>query len=378
VCGLHLGRALWAKQAAGPTVISVALLFVLSRLGLVRWKWLSPGRLAGVLVVAALLAGPWYARNVLLGRPFESINAADASRVDRSLPSLLAPVRWWDELGCPGSPFLFLGLASLVIGALAPADARVPARSAAFAVGALLCSGVLITNTLGRHVPPLDMYALGFGTMLIASSLAVSGWVGLRSPHAILLVWIAPLLLVWWVKCSFTARYLLPILPVLAATGARVALRALGSAFRRNPAAWVLVLALAALLTSETYPLWRTTLRLVVDHPLASREEKWELYPGPAYRIARFLLARQDARSARIGTNDTRMSYFLGPGVTFHGLPESADDLAGLDWVVIAPFGPSTASRPEEVRHAHDATRRVLSRVPLLLADGGYEVYRLR
>jgi hypothetical protein len=381
LCGLELGLALWAKQAAGPLVGSVVVLAGLTGLGLIRFGWLSPRTLARTLVVGGLLAAPWYLRNAALtGQVLVLASAADSAMSDRSLPSLLAPIRWWDELGCPGSPFLSLGLVTLGLAALAPEESGtcVSARRLGVGLGLLVVLFETLTRACAWAHPPLDTYVRA-GGLLLAAGLLLSGQsVGLNARPTVQLAWLLPLLMVWWVKFSFTARYLLPLVPVLAIAGAGAGARALGPLFRRSPAAWALVLPAVALLTSETYPLWRLTLVRAFEMSGRPVEAKWSLYPGAPFRVARWLNRSEHVRKALIGTNDSRLAYFLDPSVTVTSLPALEQDLRNLDWVVLGPCGAGITASPGDIRRSQESVRSLLGDALPALTDEGYEVYRLK
>ena len=377
LAGLELGFALMAKQAAGPFVVSLVGMATLAGAGWLAWGWLSARRLAAAVAVATLVAGPWYLRNVALtGQVFPGVNPGDIANADRSLASLAAPLRWWSELGAPGSPFLFLGLVALAAAAVAPAGGGrvVPARAAALGVAGLVALGELVAVS-GHSFPPFDGYRRIGGTLLAVALWVADRPLGLSPPAAIGLIWLAPVFAAWWIRFAFTARYLLPVVPVLAAAGAAAGHRALAPAFRKSPAAWAFALPAAVLLTLEVYPLLPVTLARIAEQPRRTRDEKWDVYPGAVHRVAGWL-ARQPG--ARVGTNDGRLAYFRPLEASTTGLPAAPADLAALDWVVVAPFGSSMIAGAAEVRAVQDGVRALLAPRAPAYEEGGYAVYRVR
>lgn len=369
-CGLQLGLALWAKQAAAPFAATLVVLGALSAAGWLAHGWLSAPRLALALAVAGALAAPWYLRNLALtGQLSELTNVADALAGDRSVASL-ALVRWYEELGPAGTPLFMLGLVGLPIAALAPAPGRPALSSRWLAVLCLALAGAALVI----RVPPFDRHALIFGA-LAGGLLLVPRAIGLEPRATIACAFVLPLLLVWWARFAFTARYVVPVLPALAAAGAAAAARAFGPLFRRAPAAWALALPALALATFDAAPVYRATLAQAFHARGLTREECFaRVYPGAVYRVARRLKA--EAPGARVATNDSRLGYFLDPARPPGLLPRDGAALAGVDVIVHGPWGDGMFASPAEIA-ASRARIRALAGEPWF-TDGGYDVHRVR
>ena len=371
-CGLQLGLALWAKQAAAPFAGTLVALGALAAVGWLRHGWLSARRLALALAVALALAAPWYLRNLSLGGPLtELANPADSAHGDRGLASLLF-ARWHEELGVFGAPAFLLGLLALLSGALAPGEGRPRIAPRALALALAACAGLALL----RPKPPFDRYAAVFGGLAALALCACARPLGLEPRATIALAYVLPLLLVWWARFAFTARYLMPVLPVLACAGAAAGARALGPVLRRSPGAWALLLPLVALVTLETAPVWRRTLAQAWGSRGRSREQCFsEVYPGAVYRVA-MRLAREGVSSARVATNDTRLAYFLVPPRPPLALPRAPSDLASVDVVVVGPYGDSVDASAGEVEALRAAQRALLG--PPWFSEDRCDVYRVR
>lgn len=379
-CGLQLGLALWAKQAAAPLVVTLLGLAALARCGWLTHGWLSARSLGLALLVGSCLAGPWYLRNVYLtGHLTELVNVRDLAFADRSVASL-ALIRWYDELGTLSTPFLMLGFVALVTAALAPTaeGPRVAARRLAGpALGAL---GVVALTLYLRPlaIPPFDRYALVGGALLVIGLLAAPEPLGLEPRATITLAYVLPLMGVWALRFAFTARYILPLVPVLAAAGAGVAVRACGPLLRRSPGAWAVLVPVAALITSESYPLWRLTLVSAFEHRADSREAWFARgYPGALMGAVEELQHAPGALRARVASNDTRLAYFLDPPRPPAAVPASRAQLAELDYVVMGPYGGSMFASGSDVAALSGSVRALVGEPPVW-SGRGYEIYRVK
>jgi hypothetical protein len=78
----------------------------------------------------------------------------------------------------------------------------------------------------------------------------------------------------------------------------------------------------------------------------------------------------------RVATNDGRMAYFLPRDAQLTGLPRTRAALERVDFVLLAPFGPSMESTPAEIQRGLAATRALVAGREPVLADSGHALYR--
>ncbi|MCL4847485.1 MAG: glycosyltransferase family 39 protein [Acidobacteria bacterium] len=273
-CGLACGLALWTKNS----VITLGATAVLLPLA---WAWtgrprrdegrrsaadLALGALAGVAV-----AGPWYLRNLVV------------------FGFALPPTAWTDQ----AQP----GLASLLVG-LAPAHG--------FGVLgwlSLVLAGVVVLR-VARDRSPAGAQAALVG--------AVCG----------------PFFLAWWWFASYDPRFLVTIVPVVAAYGGAVVdgwmARASARRWWGRPAAAIAILAVALS--------WGVTLRRALEHkrhvlraPWMDDVERHRLQVGGLYEVGR--LIDELPPGTRVAGVPTMARYYIAP-----------ERLGDVRWVGSPPF----------------------------------------
>jgi hypothetical protein len=309
MAGLAVGLAMWAKQAGLPAALSLGLAFLLA------WSDGSQPRRqaalhgAAALGLAALVAGPWYLRNIVLGglgnvAPAASTYSYEKAR--RAWYDWIPFLGWAGDFGYGVAP-LYLGgmLASLAM--LFRPHSRRSLENA---------------STKSR----ITHYALRF-----------------TPPPSILLHWlfIFPYLALWWNWFSYDARYLLTVLPFYASfvgISAEWALTRFAGTLRiwtRGPAVRTAGIALvaAALLVGGTYNRLGGVYRLVVA-PFATDQERLLHYkPDVASTVAYLREAAVPGRD-RIYSMDPRINFYLADYDLKVGYPTELAQLDGYQYFV--------------------------------------------
>ena len=170
LAGLCMGLAAWTKNAALIEVAALGL-WLLASLALRRFGWRAA---AAALLACAVVATPWYVRN-LLGAGF------------------LVPATAWTD------------------------DARPT------------------LETLLNFVSRPEIYALSGWLMLLGLVFTLTRLIRPQSaPAAALLLWTGPFFGAWWLLTSYDPRLLLPVAPVFAVMGGWL----LAAAWRALPLRW--------------------------------------------------------------------------------------------------------------------------------------------
>lgn len=291
--GLMAGLATWTKNSGLLIVGSVGLWVV--------WRYVGPHprplsqrrgenetaprslsleegegfRVRAVLPILLgffLVAGPWYARNLLLA-------------------GVLVPPTGWTWL------------AERTLASLIPY----------LSDGRYFLSGVIFT----------------LGLIFVAARAAISR---LREWQAVLLlVFFLPFFVIWWALFSYDGRFLLAVTPIVAVMGGRLVTR-VPLPELRNPAR----LAAALLLALLTLPAaWQAVdyKDKLLRHPLQTVEEKHRLVFGARYDIA--LRLRELPANANVLTSDTLLPYLALPTrVTVGAWPRSSFENTYNYWVL--------------------------------------------
>jgi hypothetical protein len=153
----------------------------------------------------------------------------------------------------------------------------------------------LAERTLGNLVPFLTYPNVYFVPGIVFTvGIAASLWGAARgrAGAALLVIFAGPLFAVWWALFSYETRFLLLILPLVAAMGGRAAEAGLTWLKWRVPnrrwVRWAAILTLAAL----ALPAARKAVLFkdeILHNPLMSDGEKHRLQTGPAFAIGAFL-----------------------------------------------------------------------------------------
>lgn len=210
LAGICLGLAAWTKNAA---LAGVPLL-----VGTLAWAvWRKRIRLTTALlslIAFAVVAAPWYARN-LIGAGFLMPDTAWTDQAQRTLGNLVPFLIRPQDYGLMGwviTGGLIMALWQVARAALAP-------------------KGSPPSSPRAEHrIPSTEHRALS-------------------TEHRLLLIWwIVPYFLIWWLFASYDPRFLLHLLPLLAALGGGL----LAMAWAGVPQTWrgrlQIVLAVAALI----------------------------------------------------------------------------------------------------------------------------------
>lgn len=245
------------------------------------------------LLAAFALAGPWYARNLLLagwGGVLPAPGAYDAQALDTSVATLLT---FWSDRAEWGAPF-----------------------SVAAASGLLLAAAQLLHPRLNPAVPNARQRIWLFAAFIV------------------------PYQLLWWQGFSYQTRYLLASAPMFAAIGGYGVdwlLQRL-PALARLPQPAVLGLA-AGLLALGAYGRLGAVYHLAL-HPLQSDADKLaRLSPG-LWPLAQRMRATLPAGS-RLYTMEGALAYWLPEYPYQYGFPVALADLRGFDYLVVSPIGES-------------------------------------
>lgn len=205
---------------------------------------------AYMLGAMALVAGPWYLRNLAL------------------FGFVMPPTGWtW-------------------------AAQRTPANLAPF-----------LTQPAAYFVPGVVFTAgIGYGA-----------WRALRghSQAALLLIFGAPLFAAWWVLFSYEIRFLLLILPFAAALGGDMLNTLLQRAPVSRPATVIAIAALVALALPAAFEAVSFKDE-ILRNPLMSDAEKHHLQTGPAYEVAAFIDAALPP-GAHVMTTLLYLPYYVSP-----------------------------------------------------------------
>ena len=204
LAGVCLGLAAWTKNAALAGVPLLA--------GVLLWAWWRKrasftGVAAGLIAVAAV-AAPWYLRN-LIGAGFIMPDTAWTDQAQRTFANLM--------------PFIVQPQTYGLMGWVITAGAGLGLWQVVGSVFKLR-SDAPSTDKTSAHRAPSTEY------------------------RALLLWWSVPYFLIWWWFASYDPRFLLHLLPLLAALGGAL----LASLWTRLPQTWTgrlqIVLAAAALM----------------------------------------------------------------------------------------------------------------------------------
>lgn len=287
LAGLMAGLACWTKQSALVVLASLVGVAILRILYTRRVQAGLVG-LVPMLVPAVVIAGPWYLRNYLLGGAEDVLVLPGLYHVIRIGPRLLGvlpPLQYPADFGLPLTP----------------------------------------------------LYALGL--VLAVWRIITEGWAALRKrgtwpwPDLVGLAVLLPYWLAWWMRFSFTARFLLVVVPVYAVWAARpltwLSRRQTWVTRYSRPlagvtAALLLVYGLRAPLGGLAY---------AITHPFASDFEKLVRAKEDLYPTALWL--RENLKPGeRVTSMDTRLRYYLTDYEVDVGYPLSFEDLAPYDYVI--------------------------------------------
>lgn len=298
LAGALMGIAAFTKQSALTWVASLATIPPLWLLAThrqavpQRWRRATSG-LAAMLLPAALIGGPWYVRNWLIGG--------------------------W------GNVVPIAGLYHLLEPGVGPWGLIPP---------------VAAGNDFGLALAPL--YALGWVT-----GLALAGWqlwkvlsgkLTALPADLIFAVMIVPYWLAWWTRFSFDTRFLLLIQPLMALWAARPLIWALVQVrqhIRLPRLVWQV--GGAALLLGLL--VWGTRDRLggvyrAVAYPFASDTERLLHAKGRLYNMVLYVRNHLDPEADRLVLMDGRMTYYLRDFDTHVMYPLRLSDLEGYDYIL--------------------------------------------
>ena len=296
--GVLFGIALFTKQSALTWLASLAAVPPLWLLAtrrhpyLQRWRRAAIG-LAGFLLPAALIAGPWYVRNGLIAGGSNVLPVA-------GLYHLLG-----NKTGWPG-----------LIPSLAwPADFG-PALAWVYAAGWVI--GILRAVRQGRE--------------------AVRGRQAETPADLLLLGFILPYWLIWWLRFSFEARFLLLILPLMAVWAARPlewTVGQIGARVRLPRLLWQAAGAalLLGLLLRGGYDRLGGLYR-AITHPFASDDERLLYAKGRLYDLILYVRNNLDPERDRLMLMDGRMAYYLRDYDTVVMYPTRLSQLEGFDYLI--------------------------------------------
>ncbi|MEJ2147969.1 MAG: glycosyltransferase family 39 protein [Chloroflexota bacterium] len=298
LAGVLIGIALFTKQSALTWLASLAVVPFVWLLATRhqplagRWRRMLSG-LAGIILPALLIAGPWYARNALLDGWPNVLPIAGLYHLRSEMAGwrgLLPSLGWPDDFG-PVLPLFYVS--GWIVG--------------------LFGAGRLGWRSLqGQESgPPAD---------LILAIVAVPYW------------------LAWWLRFSFEARFLLLILPLLAVWAARLiewAADRLGERVHLPRLLWQI--GGGALLAGLLFLGVRARLGGVyefITHPFASDDERLLHARGRLYDLVLYIRSTLDPSRDRIVLMDGRLAYYLleyDPVVMY---PQRLSDLEGFDYLV--------------------------------------------
>ncbi|MCC6615831.1 MAG: glycosyltransferase family 39 protein [Anaerolineae bacterium] len=250
LAGVCLGLAAWTKNAA---LAGVPLL-----IGALAWAWwrqrirLSDAALS--LIAVAAVAGPWYLRN-LIGAGFLMPDTAWTDQARRTLVNLAPFIAQPQDYGLMGwviTAGLLLALWRVTRALLGFRRTALLDTSTEYSVLSseyrVLSSEYQVPSTEHR-APSTEHRAPSTEHQSLSTQYS-----------ALLLWWIVPYFLIWWLFASYDPRFLLHLLPLLAALGgallAEIGLRLPGTWrgwLRIVVAAAALILALQAMWTAVEF-----------------------------------------------------------------------------------------------------------------------------
>ncbi|MCZ7546933.1 MAG: glycosyltransferase family 39 protein [Anaerolineae bacterium] len=247
LAGVMAGLAAWTKNGALALAVSLPLWFLYTHLRARLWPALKGGRPVaprhGALALGALalVAGPWYARNLLLF-------------------GVIVPPTGWTAQAAP------------TLGNLVPFLAHP-----------------------GDYFVPGLVYTAGIGAALWWAARK-------RASAALALIFTAPLFAVWWALFSYETRFLLMVLPLAAVMGGRAVDAALNAvASSKTPWAlrirralgrtWARWAALALLLALALPAAFKAVEHKddILRNPLMDDAAKHRVRTGPAFAVGGYL-----------------------------------------------------------------------------------------
>jgi dolichyl-phosphate-mannose-protein mannosyltransferase len=322
LAGVAAGLAMWTKNAALTLVVSLALV------GAARWWRAHAAQRAAVLRQLAILggvtvltAGPWYARNLLTF-------------------GVLVPDTIWTHL-VDHSPRVLLAMAD-------------PRR---------------------RFAPPGWLYtaalAYGLGRLAWPRDSASDGG---RARFGLCAAVVIPFLAAWWWLASYDTRFLLLILPVLAAMAAlMLAELAQFSGLASMPGGTRRATGVAITLAALALPL---ALRAAVEHkwgllagPFLDGETKREMQLGGLPALARAV--NQLPAGCRVINVPPMARYYVDAGRLDVSFGEARSPRAPSEFAAEADFVALRLTEEPPVEWARDGRL-------LLRTRDGYALYRTR
>jgi 4-amino-4-deoxy-L-arabinose transferase-like glycosyltransferase len=302
--GILFGMALLTKQSAFTWFASfgaVPVLWLLAaRKYAVAFRWKRAGRgLAGMIIPALLIAGPWYIRNIQIGTIVNIIPVA--------------------------GEYHLLGRGTGVLG-------MIPAAG--------------WPTDFGPWLVPI--YVIGWGI-----GLTLAMWRGIRTlrgtadnmpaetmPYDLLLgVAVVPYWLAWWSKFSFEARFLILILPLMAIWAARPVqsvLEAMAEMIQRVPVRAVRlvvgVFLLGLLLLSARERLGAVYHALT--RPFWPESERFRYTKGEVYDLVEYIRTHFEPDQYRLVSIDARLPYYLPEYHIDVAYPRHLRDLEGYDYII--------------------------------------------
>ena len=289
LAGIVAGLAMWTKNGALTLAASLPLWIAYTRLHARCWPGdasgqpVAPRCAALALGAAALTAGPWYARNLLL------------------FGVIVPPTGWaW--------------LAQRTLANLVPFAAY---PEAYFAPGLVFLAGIA----------------------------ACLGWAARGDARAaMLLIFAAPFFAVWWALFSYETRFLLMILPLVAVMGgraldaamARIQLHISAELPGSYPASMGLQWAALALLVALALPAASKAVMHKDDflrNPLMDNAARHRLQTGPAFAVSAYLNDHAPA-GARVLSTVLYVDYYADPDFEVVYNPPARE---GYDYWVLAP-----------------------------------------
>jgi len=296
--GLLTGVAIFTKQSGLlwlPSLLVVAVGWLVAtrqREYSARWRRMFLG-LAWMLIPALLVGGPWYVRNILL--------------------------KGWGR-AVPIAGTYHLAAAGVgILGGLPPA----------------------VEPAMFGWVPSLVYAAgwiVGFGFVARAIWKSVQGQVD-DTPYDLLLsAFIIPYWLAWWTRFSFSTRFLLLVLPMMAVWAARVVLWLTDQITERvhlPERSFKLVAGLGLIGLS----IWGAQNRLggvyqAITQPFVSDRVRLEHAKGDLIGIVGYVEDHLTPGQDRIWLMDSRLAYYLSDYDPKVGFPFTLAQLEGYDYII--------------------------------------------